>query len=176
VLWFVTFAAVLLAGESDQGASRSLRLSIRPVGPWCQQHGKINAELGNTGKVQLILGISRPSDDHTDWPGSYSYVVLDRWGTKIDEYGIISTFDCVRQPGQTGPIKCDYFRLTLPAGGSVSWTLPLPRVPTDLVFAIDLTTSLSVLSKGRFGSVDVHARRKFRIVGREAECLYAAGV
>jgi hypothetical protein len=174
VTWLVSLALVLLAG-AEASTSRSLELTIRPLGPWCEQHGVILAEIRNTGRTPLILGMSPPSD-RTDWPGSYSYAVFDRSGKKVDEYGVLSTFDCVRPPGQTGPVKCEFSKLTLPAGGSLSWTVPLLKIPKDHEFDIDFSAPLSAFTRDRFTSIEVRARRRFLLVNREAGCVYAVGV
>ena len=126
----------------------------------------------------MTIGVSPARANSADWPNSYSYRILDAGGKQIGAYGVISTFDCVRRPGEVGPAYCGWVKIQIPAGGSVAWTLPLINVPSDRAdLSVELELAISVL---RTNSTDValelHAVRTFLIRSSDGGCVYAVGV
>jgi hypothetical protein len=179
VMRVVLIAMTLWAGAPIQASvHRALKLRIAPLGPWCDHSGLLSVEVSNGGRRTVTIGVSPPRKDSAGWPNSYSYRILDTEGKQIGGQSIISTFDCVHPHGEVGPHYCGSFRVQIPAGGSVTWTLPLTGVPSDRTrFSLEVELSISVLNANSTDTdLEVRAVRTFRIDSSGGECIYAVGV
>lgn len=124
--------------------------SLMPLGLWCNGEGQVVLVIKNRGAATQTFTVLDPSTDPAEWPESYSFGFTDASGRDLpnSSRGRITTADC--DAAHAASCFDEVFRVVLPPGAEIAWTIPVYGAPTDRK-QFDLKVEVSV-SDGPPGS------------------------